>query len=96
MKTLLLLFPTQELADMNHNLLKALQVSHPKLDEICAVLTESGLRGKLTGAGGGGYAIAVVPPYLEESAVKDLVSKLETEGYEVVLTDLGGPGVLID
>lgn len=81
---------------MNHNLLKALQVSHPKLDDICAILTEFGLSGKLTGAGGGGYAVAVVPPYVDESAVSTLISKLENGGYEVALTDLGGPGVTID
>lgn len=81
---------------MNHNLLKALQVSHPKLDDICAILTEFGLRGKLTGAGGGGYAMAVVPPFVEESAISCVISRLESEGYEVALTDLGGPGVTID
>lgn len=85
-----------ELADLNQNLLGALQVSHPKLDHICAILMEYGLRGKLTGAGGGGYAMAVVSPLLEESVVHNLISKLEIEGYEVSLTDLGGPGVAID
>lgn len=85
-----------ELVDLNQNLLRALQVSHPKLDHICRILMEYGLRGKLTGAGGGGYAIAVVPPYLEDTAIWTLISKLECEGYQVALTDLGGPGVTID
>lgn len=85
-----------ELTDMNHNLLSALRVSHPTLDKICLILRECGLHGKLTGAGGGGYAIALVPENFEKSKLKDVIVRLEKEGFEIILTDLGGPGLTID
>ncbi|XP_018333799.1 mevalonate kinase isoform X1 [Agrilus planipennis] len=86
----------EKLTDMNQNLLAAIGVSHPKLDRICSILKENGLHGKLTGAGGGGFAIALVNHYHPDDKIKALMEKLETEGFSVQLTDLGGPGVLID
>lgn len=81
---------------MNQNLLATLNVSHPKLDQICAIMKESGLHGKLTGAGGGGYAIALIPPYFEEASLNSLINRLIVEGFEAIVTDLGGPGVAVD
>lgn len=81
---------------MNQNLLATLNVSHPKLDKICAIVKGYGLHGKLTGAGGGGYAIALVPPYYEEATLRGLINVLISEGFEALITDLGGPGVTID
>lgn len=81
---------------MNHNLLATLGVSHPKLDKICSIIHEAGLHGKLTGAGGGGYAIALVPPYYDVPAMDELITKLKSEGFDAIVTDLGGPGVTVD
>lgn len=86
----------QELAVLNHNLLGSLNVSHPSLDKICNILSENGLGGKLTGAGGGGYAAAIVPPYFDQSTLKTVMRRLEEAAFEVTLTDLGGPGITID
>lgn len=47
---------------MNHHLLNAMGVGHKALDEVCAVAREMGLAAKLTGAGGGGCAIVLIPP----------------------------------
>jgi mevalonate kinase len=49
--------------DENHRLLRALGVSTPDLDEICGMARDAGALGaKLSGAGGGGVAIALVTP----------------------------------
>lgn len=81
---------------MNQNLLATLNASHPKLDLVCAIIKEKGLHGKLTGAGGGGYAFALIPPYFDETALNSLVNRLIGEGFEALVTDLGGPGVAVD
>jgi len=46
---------------MNQQLLVFLGVSHPTIDEICRVTLRHGLHSKLTGAGGGGCAMALIP-----------------------------------
>lgn len=84
-----------ELTDMNQHLLQALGVSHPMLDKICAIFKTAGLSGKLTGAGGGGYAIALVPSYFSKEVVDKLIQEFNSHGFEAILTNLGGPGVTI-
>lgn len=86
----------QDLATINHSLLRALDVSHPQLDNICNILMQFGLHGKLTGAGGGGYAIAIIPPTFDEKLKDAVKKKLQEEGFGVIATDIGGPGVAID
>ena len=52
-----------------------------------------GLHGKLTGAGGGGFAFALVPSSLAESTVEKVRESLQTEGFTVLRTKVGGKGV---
>jgi mevalonate kinase len=85
-----------ELADFNHNLLRCLGVSHPRLDEACQILANKKLHGKLTGAGGGGYAICLVGPFVDKNVISKVIEELNSKGFEAVLTDLGGCGVSID
>lgn len=49
--------------DENHEHLITLGVSHPVLEEIKSVTSKSpyGLHTKLTGAGGGGCAVTLIP-----------------------------------
>ena len=51
------------------------------------------LHGKLTGAGGGGFAFALVPANMGESTVEKVRESLQTEGFTVVRTKVGGKGV---
>lgn len=51
------------------------------------------LKGKLTGAGGGGYAISLIPPSYDP---EEVIRILQEHGFSVVATELGGPGVQID
>ncbi|XP_066257941.1 uncharacterized protein Mvk isoform X2 [Euwallacea similis] len=81
------------LIQINHSLLTALGVSHPKLEEINMILSRNGLIGKLTGAGGGGFAISVLPPSFDPEAV---IRILKEHDFEVILTKLGGAGVRVD
>jgi len=67
-----------ELMDRNQELLRAIEVSHPKLEELIQTAKSAGAYGaKITGGGAGGYMVALTPgKELQEkvaSALKDKV-----------------------
>ncbi len=63
------------LLDENHRLLSAIGVSTPQLDRLVTAARQAGAWGaKLTGAGGGGNTIALVPPERKEAVKKALRS----------------------
>ncbi len=74
-----------EYMNQNQGLLNAIQVSSPELEEIIAIARKNGALGaKLTGAGGGGAAIALCP----ENANK-ISMAIRKAGYHTVLTQIG-------
>lgn len=74
-----------ELMNANQGLLNALQVSSPELEEIIAIARKNGALGaKLTGAGGGGAAIALCPENSDQVAFA-----IKKAGYEAIITQLG-------
>ena len=82
------------LVNVNHGLLVALGVSHPKLERIRELVDIVGIGWtKLTGAGGGGCAITLLKKDAPASALSDLEKKLDSEGFERFETTLGGDGV---
>ncbi|EZA60359.1 Mevalonate kinase [Ooceraea biroi] len=82
---------------INQKLLSALTVSHPKLDTICADAQNLFLAGKLTGAGGGGFAYILLPPHKKEEKNQEALTRiLKEKGFDVIETVLGGEGVKID
>ncbi|XP_059054838.1 uncharacterized protein LOC131848895 [Achroia grisella] len=85
-----------ELWEMNHCLLAALGVSHPALETIRAAARERALACKLTGAGGGGYAMVLIPPSTPRSIVDSLAGQLLEHGFRVTETRLGGPGITLE
>jgi mevalonate kinase len=80
----------------DHELLRQLGVSHPNLDDIVDTCLSAGAFGaKLTGAGGGGYAIALVGedilPQLElklqEMGISFFKAAIDTKGLEGHVTE---------
>ncbi|KAL8695512.1 MAG: hypothetical protein Q9218_000090 [Villophora microphyllina] len=83
-----------DLMRINHGLLTALGVSHPKLERICELVESAGVGWtKLTGAGGGGSAITLLSSIASPSTLRSLEDKLASEGFEKYETTLGGDGV---
>ncbi|KIK96455.1 hypothetical protein PAXRUDRAFT_138398 [Paxillus rubicundulus Ve08.2h10] len=87
------------LIDENHKLLGQLQVSHPSLETIRRITgSESyNLATKLTGAGGGGCAVTLVPDDFPSSKLTSLITLLESEKFTsetfvTYFTEVGGPG----
>lgn len=101
----------QELIEENHAHLVAMGVSHPSLEAIKAKTKFSpyGLSTKLTGAGGGGCAVTLVPDGkhqfpqhtqstysgtdFKETALQDLVAALTDDHFDPYLTSVGGSGL---
>lgn len=83
-----------DLMKINHGLLAALGVSHPKLERIRDIVDSVGVGWtKLTGAGGGGCAITLLSSKASPSTMKSLEEQLCEEGFEKYETKLGGDGV---
>ena len=85
----------ERLIDLNQGLLATLGVSHPALDEVCKLAAENELHAKLTGAGGGGYAFVLIPPYINEEKVLKTVQSLQKANFDCWETELGVKGVTI-
>ena len=80
---------------MNHQLLNLMGVGHPSLDQVIAEAKKCGFHGKLTGAGGGGCAIILLPPSADMTAVKKLQENLIILGFQVFSkASFGGRGVI--
>ncbi|GBE88259.1 cystathionine beta-lyase [Sparassis crispa] len=90
-----LLSALSALIDENHAHLVSLGVSHESLESI---RTSTGaepyrLSTKLTGAGGGGCAVTLVPDDFHDSHLQALVSALEAKKFQSYLTAVGGSGL---
>lgn len=83
------------LIEENHGHLVDLQVSHASLEAIRS--TTAGkpwqLSTKLTGAGGGGCAVTLLPDELKREDLDALIKALEQQGFACYETTVGGPGV---
>jgi mevalonate kinase len=83
-----------KLMTINHGLLVALGVSHPRLERIRELVDHEGIGWtKLTGAGGGGCAITLLKPDVTPERMKRLDATLHEEGYAKFETTLGCDGV---
>jgi len=78
----------------NHELLKEIGVSHPKLEVIVEKLNKYGSIGsKLTGAGGGGCIISL---FEDQEIAKQAISKFTNQGLQAFITDISVSGVRIE
>lgn len=83
------------LMDLNHGLLRTIGVSHERLERIVSVSACYGLSCKLTGAGGGGYAITLVPPNYPTNKLEDMKMELGSS-YKVTEINIGEDGVKLE
>ncbi|KAF8656838.1 hypothetical protein AX16_002386 [Volvariella volvacea WC 439] len=83
------------LINENHGYLVTLGVSHPSLEAIRATTAASpySLSTKLTGAGGGGCAVTLIPDDFKEDHLHNLVNDLSRLGFQPYLTSVGGSGL---
>jgi len=82
----------EDLIDMNQALLQSLGVSHPDLQTVCDVFSQFGLHAKLTGAGGGGFAYALLNPAVPDKSVALAKDQLELKGFTCCEANIGGKG----
>lgn len=82
------------LMTINHGLLVAMGVSHPRLERVRELVDHEGIGWtKLTGAGGGGCAITLLKPGLEKERKERLETTLLKENFAKFETTLGCDGV---
>ena len=76
----------------NHILLQQIGVSHDKIDYLVNVCIENGALGaKLTGSGGGGIMLALVP---QEEKLK-IISTIKKNGYECMPVEIDFNGLML-
>jgi mevalonate kinase len=76
----------------NHTLLQQIGVSNDKIDDLVNACVENGALGaKLTGAGGGGIMIALVP---QEQKLK-IISTIEKNGCECIPVEIDFNGLML-
>ncbi|NXO44225.1 KIME kinase, partial [Locustella ochotensis] len=85
----------EEFFDINQHHLNVLGVGHPSLDKLCQVTASHSLHSKLTGAGGGGCGITLLPPDTSPPAVEAAKQDLCACGFECWETKIGAPGVTL-
>ncbi|NXW68161.1 KIME kinase, partial [Hirundo rustica] len=85
----------EEFFDINQHHLNVLGVGHPSLDRLCQVTASHCLHSKLTGAGGGGCGITLLPPDTSPQAVEAAKQDLCACGFECWETKIGAPGVTL-
>ncbi|XWS64559.1 hypothetical protein CRYUN_Cryun05aG0014500 [Craigia yunnanensis] len=85
----------RELMEMNQGLLLSIGVSHASIETVFQTTMKYNLASKLTGAGGGGCVLTLLPTQLS-GAVKDkLVEELVSYGFQCFTAGIGGKGVQI-
>ncbi|CAL9104271.1 unnamed protein product [Musa textilis] len=70
----------EELMEMNQGLLQCMGVSHAS---------------KLTGAGGGGCVLTLLPTLLSSTIIDKVVAELESSGFQCLKVEVGGEGLQI-
>ncbi|KAI5658909.1 hypothetical protein M9H77_27702 [Catharanthus roseus] len=85
----------EELMEMNQGLLLCMGVSHASIETVLRTTLKYKLSSKLTGAGGGGCVLTLLPTLLSGSVVDKVVSELESNGFQCFTAGIGGNGMEI-
>ncbi|GLT94969.1 hypothetical protein SLE2022_126780 [Rubroshorea leprosula] len=84
-----------ELMEMNQGLLQCMGVSHASIETVLRTTLKYKLASKLTGAGGGGCVLTLLPTLLSATVVAKVVKELESYGFQCFTATIGGEGVQI-
>ncbi|KAK8712212.1 hypothetical protein V6N13_147459 [Hibiscus sabdariffa] len=84
-----------ELMEMNQGLLFSIGVSHASIETILRTTMKYKLASKLTGAGGGGCVLTLLPTHVSGAVIDKLVEELESFGFQCFMAGIGGKGVQI-
>lgn len=86
----------EELVEINQGLLQSMGVSHPSIELICRTTSKYQLRSKLTGAGGGGCVLTIIPDQLSTKTLDRVKGDLEDQGFDCFEAAIGVPGVHVN
>ncbi|XP_078435405.1 mevalonate kinase isoform X3 [Wolffia australiana] len=84
-----------ELMGMNQGLLQGMGVSHSSIDDVLRITSKKNLVSKLTGAGGGGCVLTLLPASTPVEIITEVTSELEHVGFQCFTTEVGGRGLEI-
>ncbi|KAK0600205.1 hypothetical protein LWI29_012732 [Acer saccharum] len=85
----------EELMEMNQGLLQCMGVSHASIETVLRTTLKYKLASKLTGAGGGGCVLTLLPTLLSGTIVDKVTTELESCGFQCLIAGIGGNGVEI-
>ncbi|PWA42448.1 mevalonate kinase [Artemisia annua] len=80
----------EELMEMNQGLLQCMGVSHASIETVISTTHKYKLSSKLTGAGGGGCVITLLPAFVDA-----VTAELEQCGFQSYIAGIGGKGLEI-
>lgn len=81
-----------ELMEMNQGLLKCMGVSHSSIETVLRATLKYNLVSKLTGAGGGGCVLTLIPNILSNLVLEKVTAELESHGFRCFKVQVGGQG----
>nr|AJT35507.1 mevalonate kinase [Gentiana rigescens] len=85
----------EELMEMNQGLLQCMGVSHSSIETVLRTTLKYKLASKLTGAGGGGCVLTLLPTLLSGTVVDKVIAELESCGFQCFIAGIGGRGMEI-
>ncbi|GLD97599.1 hypothetical protein PINS_up006289 [Pythium insidiosum] len=85
-----------QLMEQNHSILNALGVGHDEIEKVATECKREGMWTKLTGAGGGGCTVTLVPGFLAEDRLNAVMKTLESKGFQCFLSTIGGCGFSVE
>nr|AUZ98390.1 mevalonate kinase [Trachyspermum ammi] len=85
----------EELMEMNQGLLQCMGVSHASIETVIRTTLKYKLSTKLTGAGGGGCVLTLLPTILSKTIVDKVKAELESCGFQCLTAAIGGNGLEI-
>ncbi|KAD4586400.1 hypothetical protein E3N88_24001 [Mikania micrantha] len=82
-----------ELMEMNQGLLRCMGVSHTSIETVLQTTAKYDLTSKLTGAGGGGCVLTLLPALLSATVIDKVVGELEQDEFQCLVAEIGGNGL---